>query len=201
MLGFEKGETIGERLTFAEQMERTQERAEQRAERYLQYADNAEQRAESLQSGLNRYRGDIAFFTQPIIIGHSGSQAFSNYRNRLYRQYERGFEEYRKSDYFKERAANSQYTASFGKMESPSYLNNRIKECKKEIRHLGKLMTNAELKLAKIENGETVLTHKGEHDTTESVSERLQNYIERARFYIDKQAYIENKLAELGGAE
>lgn len=73
-LGFTEEERVGKRLTFAEQMERKAERAESRVERYETYAENAVKRAESLQAEFRKYRGDIAFLTQPVIAGHSGSE-------------------------------------------------------------------------------------------------------------------------------
>jgi len=45
-------------------------------------------------------RGDIAFFTQPIIADHAGSPALTRRREKMLAQYERDFEEYRKSAYF-----------------------------------------------------------------------------------------------------
>lgn len=43
-LGFTEEQREGERLSFAEQVERQADRAERRAERYEQYAENAAQR-------------------------------------------------------------------------------------------------------------------------------------------------------------
>lgn len=109
-LGFTSEQREGERLTYGEQLERQSARAEARADRYEGYADNAVGRAEQLQEPLNKMRGDIASFTQPN-INSSGGRSFTNYRNRLYERYEKGFEEYRKSDYFKERAQTARETA------------------------------------------------------------------------------------------
>ena len=75
-LGFTEEQREGERISFSEQVERQTERTENRAERYNQYVANAESRGASLQKPLAGMRGDTAFFTQPIIAGHSGSQAF-----------------------------------------------------------------------------------------------------------------------------
>ncbi|GHT18126.1 hypothetical protein AGMMS49573_10870 [Endomicrobiia bacterium] len=51
-LGFTEEQREGERLTYAEQLERQAERAEERADRYDGYAVNAEKRADGLQSEL-----------------------------------------------------------------------------------------------------------------------------------------------------
>lgn len=60
-LGFTEEQRSGERLTYAEQVERQTERAEARAERYEEYADNAVKRAEQLQKPINSMHGDTSF--------------------------------------------------------------------------------------------------------------------------------------------
>ena len=62
-LGFGEAEKVGERLTFAEQVERDRERAERRAEHYDGHAEKAADRAEALQRPMTEHRGDTAFFT------------------------------------------------------------------------------------------------------------------------------------------
>jgi Domain of unknown function (DUF3560). len=137
-LGFTEEKREGERLAYAEQLERQTERAEARAERYETYADNATARGKQLQDSLTKYRGDISFFTQPN-INSSGGRAFTNYREKLFKRYDKGFEEYRKSDYFKERAQTARETASNAQFENKGYLDRRIKECKKESRTLSNM--------------------------------------------------------------
>ena len=161
-MGFYGEQREGERITYAEQIERQAERAEARADRYDGYAENATKRAAQLQKPLNGMRGDISFFTQPIIAGHSGSQAFARRREQMYRQYERGFEEYRKSDYFKNRAQTALETASGSKFDGRAYLDRRIKECKKEIRNREKNIINYEEILCAIENGAEKKKYSGE---------------------------------------
>lgn len=199
-LGFTQEQRTGERLTFAEQVERQTERAEARAERFEQYADNAERRAEGLQKEFNSHRGDIAFFTQPIIAGHSGSQAFARRRERIYNRYEKGFEEYRKSEYFRDRAATAQNTANMKKFSNPIYLDNRIKECKKNIRAMEKNLTRYEEIIFSLENQteERPSIYAGSY-TVEQVSEWIENQLERLEAEIDKQGYMENCLDEIGG--
>lgn len=67
-LGFTAEQREGERLTFAEQLERQAERAEARAERYEQYAENAEKRGDQLQKPLQSMHGDIAFLRSQTSI-------------------------------------------------------------------------------------------------------------------------------------
>ena len=90
-LGFDGITKEGERLTFAEQVEREKERAERRADRYDAHADRAAERAAELQRPMNDHHGDIAFFTQPYINSGAG-RAFQRYRDRVYASFERGFD-------------------------------------------------------------------------------------------------------------
>jgi len=197
-LGFTEEQREGERFTYAEQIERKSERAEERADRYDDYADNATKRGEQLQKPLNDMRGDTAFFTQPIIAGHSGSQAFARQRERMYNQYHKGFEEYRKSDYFKDRAAIARETTSTSKFSDPVYLDRRIKECKKEIRDREKNIVRYEKILSAIENGEKKeKKYSGGFYTIEETTSWIERELELVEKAIDKQGYLENCLDEL----
>jgi chaperonin cofactor prefoldin len=198
-LGFTQERREGERLSFAEQVEKQAERAERRAERFEGYANNAERRAEGLQKELNSYRGDSAFLTQPIIAGHSGSQAFAKRRERIYNRYNKGFDEYKKSEYFKDRAATARNAADMKKFKNPIYLDNRIKECKKNIRALEKRIKENENNLERIENGEIITNYKGEPIPAEVIETAIDNLLERLEAEIDKQGYMENCLDEIGG--
>lgn len=176
-LGFTDGGVTGNRLSFAEEIERKIEKANARAERYEQYANNAEQRAEQLQSGLNKMHGDTAFFTQPNINSASG-RSFTNYRQKLYDRYEKGFDEYRKSDYFKNKAITAEETANMSKFNDRVYLDNRIKECNSNIKKI-----------------EANIVWCEENNKEKS----LQTYLERMEYEMDKLAHLENCLDEIGG--
>ena len=110
-LGLSDAGQTGERMSFAEQMERKAERAERRAERYEARSEAAEQRGNALQKPINDMRGDIAFFTQPN-INTSGGRAFTRRREKMFAAFDRGFEEFRKSAYWQERANVARVTAS-----------------------------------------------------------------------------------------
>lgn len=199
-LGFEEEQRAGERLSFAEQLENKAERAEARAERYEQYAANATARGENLQKEFNGYQGDVAFWTQPNINTSSG-RAFTNYRERLYARYEKGFEEYRKSDYFKDRADTARATAANYKLDNKAYLERKIKECQKNIKSRTKNIVYYEELLYSIEKGEEKKNYKGEIITIEKVKEYLSREIELVEVEMDKQAFFENRLDELGGIQ
>ena len=200
-LGFTEEQREGERLSFSEQVERQAERAERRAERYEQYAENAASRGASLQAPLNRMHGDIAFFTQPIIAGHAGSQAFARQRERMFAQYEKGFEEYRKSGYFQDRATTARATADGAKYRDVAYLVRRIKECKKEIRARKKNIVHYEEILSAIENGEKKKRMDGTPVTAEIVTGWIEHEFELIEKAIDKQAFLEACVDQCGGIQ
>ena len=157
-LGFTEEEKVGERLTYAQQLQRQTERAETRAERYEEYAANAEKRGAALTGELEKHRGDIAFLTQPILSGHSGSESFANQRRKIFARFDRGMEEYRKSEYFKEKAATAMATAENAQLKNSSYLYNRIKEGTSAIRKIKKNLDKADalmtspMELKKLQN-------------------------------------------------
>jgi len=173
-LGFEDGGRYGERLTYAEQLEVKADKAEARAERFEQYAGNAQDRARELQKELKSHHGDISFFTQPN-INSSGGRAFTSYRERITHRYEKGFNEYRKSEYYLERAQTAQETASMAQLKSKAYLDNRIKECNAEIRGIQRRLDGSENE------------------------EYIGRLLERMEIQIDKLAFMQNCLDELGG--
>jgi hypothetical protein len=197
-LGFTEEQREGKRISYAEQIERRSERAEARADRYDGYADNAAGRAAQLQKPLEGYHGDIAFFTQPNINSSAG-RAFTNYRERLYNRYRQGFEEYRKSDYFKGRAQTARETASNAQFDDPRYLDRRIKECKNEIRGREKNIVHYEEILYAVENGAEKKWSGGEIVTVEKVKSLIEGQLELVEKAMDKQGYLENCLEALGG--
>lgn len=169
-LGFVDGGKVGERLSFAEEVERQQEKAQSKIERFEQYAENAEKRAESLQGEFNELRQDWSWLTQPNINSSAG-RSFTNHRNRVLDRYNKGFEEYRKSEYFQEKAKTAQQTAEGVKYSDPVYLHNRIEECNKNIRDLERKIVRAE-------------------ETNDE--EWLERLLERMEYEIDKLAFMEN---------
>jgi hypothetical protein len=200
-LGFTEEVKQGERLSYAEQLEVKAEKAEHRAERYEQYSENAEKRAERLQAELNSYRGDIAFFTQPIIAGHAGSRAFANYRERLYKRYGRGFEEYKKSEYYQDRAATARATADNAKLKDRVYIDKKIKECNKTLKVYQEHIVRYEDALYKVQQGEKLTSRSGELLTEDYIEQRIAERLEKYEWEHDKLEFFENCLNELGGIQ
>lgn len=177
-LGFTDAGRVGERLSFAEQQERQAERALARVERYEKYASNAMSRAERMQAEFKENAKDWSWLTQPN-VNTSAGRSFTNQRQKIVGRYERGFAEYRKSDYFRERAAIAQITADQSQLKDRRYLNNRIEECKKNIRELERRVIQAEGK--------------------EGKEKWLERLLEKLEYEVDKLAYFENCMEEIGG--
>ncbi len=192
-LGFTEEEKQGKRLTFAEEMERKAEKAERRAERMETHAENAEKRAGSYQAEFNKCRQDWSWLTQPNINSSAGRR-FTKQREKVMTRYEKGFEEYRKSEYFKERAATARGTASMAQLEDPVYIAKKIKECQKEIKLLVKLVTRTEDNLYRVENGEELKNYYGDIIKAEKLQENLLTLADKLEYQIDKQAYMENAM-------
>ena len=200
-LGFTEEEKTGERLTFAEQLERKQEKAEHRAERYDQYADNAEKRAENFQADFNQYRKDWSWLTQPIIHGHSGSRAFGNHKAKVIARYEKGFEEYQKSDYYKERACTARATANNSKLQNKVYLVGKIKESNKQVKTYQDIVVKYEEALYKIQQGEELKNRSGEILTEIYIEQKIDDMLEKYEWEYDKLEFFEKCLKDIGGVQ
>lgn len=200
-LGLEDAGTIGERLSYAEELERKSERAESRAERYEQYSENAEKRAVTLQADFNKYRKDWSWLTQPIIAGHAGSQAFARHRNKVIARYERGFEEYKKSEYYQDRAATARTTANNAKLNDKVYLDNKIKECNKTLKFHQENIAKYENALYKVQQGEILKKRSGEPLTPDYIEQRISERLEKYEWEHDKLEFFEKALSDLGGIQ
>lgn len=199
-LGFGEVEKVGERLTFAEQVERDRERAERRAERYDGHAERAADRAEVLQRPLNEHHGDIAFFTQPNIDSSAG-RSFKRYRDRVYAQFEQGIDEYRKSEYWKQKAEIARQTAAGTKYNDSAYLERKIKECKLNLKHMESALSEYDKIFEKLSRGETV-KHGFYSDaewTLDELNERGSDLLERMEAERDKLAFFLDLFEEMGG--
>lgn len=197
-LGLENGGKVGETLSFREQMERKAERAEARAERYDNRSATAESRAENLQKPINDRHGDISFFTQPNINTSSG-RAFSRQRDRMWASWERGFEEFKKSEYYAERAAIARQTAADTKPTDKGFCDRRIKDAEKTIRAQKKNLESYNKYLERIAAGETIKRYNGETVTEEEVRGWIENAEEIIDQAISKSVYYHECLEELGG--
>lgn len=197
-IGLTDGGKSGETLTFAEQMERKTKKAEARAERYDHKSENARDKAVALQKPINDMHGDVAFFTQPNINSSSG-HAFTNRRNRMFAAWERGFDEFKKSEYYAERAEAARQTAAETKPTDKGFIIRRIKEAEKTIRAQKKNLESYRKTLEQIKQGKTFKRYNGTPITADTV----QKWIEDAELIIEnaisKSIYYHECLEKVGG--
>lgn len=198
---YDAGQT-GERMSFAEQMERKAERAERRADRYEDHAEAAATRAEHLQKPINDMHGDIAFFTQPN-INTSAGRAFTRQRERMFAAFDRGFEEFNKSQYWQGRAATARRTADMKELQNKGFVMRRIKERESDLRKLQRLVTLYEGYVATFEKGETPKDRWGTPVTftAERAQEWLAHYLDRMEAKLDELGFYQDCLDKLGGVQ
>lgn len=199
-LGLADGGKVGKTLSFAEQMERKAERAEARAERNEERAGKAVERAEALQRPINDI-DDIAFFTQPN-ISSNGGRAFTRRREKMWSAWEKGYEEFKKSEYFEERAAIARETAEQTRPTDKGFIIRRINDAEKTIRAQKKNLESYYSKLEKIKQGEVLKRFGSDNPIT---TEEVQGWIEKSEQImenaISKAIYYHECLEAVGGVE
>lgn len=197
-LGLEDAGKTGERLTYAEQQERKQERAERRADRYEARAAAAERRGNELQAPIESMRGDIAFHTQPN-INTSAGRAFTRKRERMWEAWERGFEELRKSDYWKERAEIARQAGN--ELTDKGFIQRRIAERESSLRKITARVKEYKGYLAALEQGEPLRNAYGWEVklSREEIERQISADEDRTEALIDELAYYQTALDELGG--
>ena len=199
-IGAENRGKTGEALSFAEQMEAKAERAEARAERYEARADRAEAAGKALQKPIEDMHGDIAFFTQPI-VNTSAGRAFGRRRDRMFAAWERGFEEFKKSDYYREAAQTARETAAGTKPSDKGFCQRRMDDAQKTIRAQQKNLESYRKKLDRIEAGEDLKTWSGEPVSAETVIGWIETAEELIEAAISKYAYYAECMEDLGGIQ
>lgn len=133
--GFEDRGTEGQRLSFAEQIEQQQERAESKADRYEEHAHNAQSRSAAAFKTSHTMMSAIPM-GQPILVGHYSEGRDRRYRDRAWNLLGRGVHEEEKSRYFAGRAATARATAEGSNYSNPAYLGRRINEAEKDLRDI-----------------------------------------------------------------
>ena len=197
-LGLTDAGTIGERLSFAEQQERKTERAQRRAERFDGYADSAAERGRRLQQPIENMRGDIAFFTQPNINSNAG-RAFTQQRDRMFNAYEKGFKEFNKSAYYRDRAATARETADLRELRDKGFVSRRIAECESNLRKLRKNIAEYENDLMPKAQAGTLKHYDGTPFPAEAVQAQIDSWLDRMEAELDKLGYYQVALDALGG--
>jgi hypothetical protein len=162
-------------------------------------AGKAQEHGEALQKPINDKRGDIAFFTQPN-INTAGGRAFTRQREKMFDAWERGFEYFKKSEYYKDAAETARETAaSAAAPPDAGFCERRFKEAEKAIKAHTKHLQGYRQTLERIENGEIVKRYDG----AEITADDARQTIERTEIYIEQQigkaAYYHEWFEHLGG--
>lgn len=197
-LGAENQGKTGETLSFEEKMERKAARAGERAERMDARADAAEQRGEAMQKPINDMHGDIAFFTQPNINTSSG-RAFTRQRERMFAAFERGMDEFKKSEYYAERAEAARQTANSAKNPDKGFCERRIREAQASIRAQNRNLEHYQKYLERMDSGETVKHYDETEITRDEVLSWIENAEERIEAEISKACYYQSCIDAQGG--
>lgn len=131
--GFTDAGQIGEKLTLEERVEKQQERAAERSDRYDARADKAEE----LSTRLGDYsRSIIAGIPagQPILVGHHSEKRHRRALDRSWNVLGKAVEASKKAEYYTRRAETAARTAEGAQLKNPRYLGNRIREREADIR-------------------------------------------------------------------
>lgn len=200
-LGLVDGGTVGERRSYAEQMEEKAEKAERRAERYENRAAAAETRAEELQKPIRDMHGDISFFTQPN-INTSAGRSFTRRRERMFESFEKGFEEYNKSAYWKERAAVAKNTAAMAGLNDKAFVGRRIAEREKDIRALKRSLDEFTQILEKSDrDGGEPVDRYGTKLSRDRIESNIERWTDMLEAKLDELGFYQDCMDRLGGVK
>lgn len=196
-LGLADGGEKGERLSFAQQQQRKAERAVRRADRFDSAAESAIARGKQLQKPVRDMHGDIAFFTQPH-VNTSAGHAFTRRRDAMFAAFDRGIEEYRKSEYYRMRAQTARRTAELPGLKDGAFIARRIRECETEIRRLKKSIDIHEAARRKIGEGTPLARYNGTPITLDEVNTWLEADLNQLEAQLDKLGYYQDAREALG---
>lgn len=199
-LGAENQGKTGELLSFEEKMERKAVRAEERAERMDARADAAEQRGEALQKPINDMHGDIAFFTQPNINTSSG-RTFTRQREKMFAAFDRGMEEFKKSEYYAERAEAARRTANLENSKDKAFCDRRVKDAQKNIKAIQKNLDHYHAMLECDGMGEQQKRFDGTPIERAEIERWIEDAEERLESEISRLCYYQSCIDEQGGVQ
>lgn len=199
-LGAEDRGKTGELLTFEEKMARQAERAAERADRMEARSENARERAQALKAPINAMHGDIAFFTQPNINTSSG-RAFTRQRERMFAAFDRGFEEFKKSEYYAERAEIARRTADQKNAGDKAFCDRRVKDAEKAIKKLRENLDHYHVMLECDAMGEAQTRWDGTKIERSEIENWIDDTEDRLESEISKLCYYQSCIDALGGVQ
>ena len=181
-------------------MARQAERAAERADRMEARSENARERAQALQAPINAMHGDIAFFTQPNINTSSG-RAFTRKRERMFAAFDRGFEEFKKSEYYAERAEIARRTADQKNAGDKAFCDRRVKDAEKAIKKLRENLDHYHVMLECDAMGESQTRWDGTKIERSEIENWIDDTEDRLESEISKLCYYQSCIDELGGVQ
>lgn len=183
----------GEKLSFAEQVQREQERAAARVERMEARAEKAEEGSTQAYNTAHQI-GSFIPFGQPILVGHHSEKRHRRDIEKIDNAMRKSCEESDKAKYYEGRAESAQYTAEGAKFKSVDYLLNRISDCQKELRAIERSLQGKDM--INRESGER-------YDKTGcEISEQRREHLNgRKSEWLEKLDFFKGKLEEIGGGQ
>ena len=163
-------------------------------------ADAAEQRGEQLQKPINARRGDIAFFTQPNINTSSG-RTFTRQREKMFAAFERGMDEFKKSEYYAERAEAARRTANLENSKDKAFCDRRVKDAQKNIKAIQKNLDHYHAMLECDGMGEQQKRFDGTPIERAEIERWIEDAEERLESEISRLCYYQSCIDDLGGVQ
>ncbi len=191
-LGLTNSGETGEKLSFAEQVEREQSRASDRVERMENRAEKAEKESTAAYQRAKQI-GDFIPFGQPILVGHHSEKRHRRDLEKIDNSMRKSVEASEKAEYYENKAVNAEYTANGVKFKDVKYLLNRIDECKKELRAVDRGLKGMDL--YNKATGEKMV------NGCEISDQRRERLEARKAEWNEKLEFFTAKLQEAGGGQ
>ncbi len=191
-LNLSDGGEQGEKLSFAQQVENFQDKAAARAERMETRAEKAEREsAAACNNSINML--SVIPMGQPILVGHHSERGHRRLLEKSDNAMRRSVELDEKAKYYEGRAEAASYNASDARFKNVNYLLNRIAECNKHLRAIGR----------SLEGKDVIIRATGERmkDGFEISDERRTHLEGRKAEWVEKLDFFTVKLQEAGGGQ
>lgn len=128
--GLSKGNDIGEKISYAEKIEKTIEKANERSERFSSLSENLKNKSsEKITQSMKMLEG--LPMGQPILVGHYSERSHRALINKSHNTMDKAMELEKKGNYYQDRAEASKSFGDTSKFSDIQYLTERVKECKK----------------------------------------------------------------------
>ena len=145
-------------------------------------------------------RGDIAFFTQPN-INTSAGRAFTRQRERMFAAFDRGFEEFKKSEYYAQRAEIARRTANLENSKDKAFCDRRVRDAQKNIKAIQKNLDHYHIMLECDGMGEQQTRFDGTPIERDEIERWIEDAEEQLESEISRLCYYQSCIDELGGVQ